>query len=280
MSIYCFFCVNLTPTLSSPYAKGSGSGYEDCHGFEIELEGLSCTDVYYTFNYNRYGQPNVTDTGVGSCSIRYASGYDDVQGRWLLTTPIPSSLLQGGKIVPTNGHSCFSSGQADYATSGCEHFGISLGSGKNPVSTKYRWLIADAQNPGTGKLVPSTVRVGIPAVTWNVYQGMGVAGGNVVQAVIPAEPPEPDCGGCIKWGDAKWVKVYVTEKEHEVDLDHLLGGDADVPQESSETEIEWKLLQSPPTCEEETCAPVVLLGEDELKLEAEAKNASKSVVRR
>ena len=181
-------------------------GYEECHGFEVELEDLPCSSIYYTFSYNRYGAPTKTDTATG-CVVSYASGYDDVKNVWLTTTPVPSSLLQGGKVVPTGGHSCFSSGQADYQTSGCEHFGISLGSGASPTSTKYRWLIADPNSSGT--LVASTTRVGIPAVTWNVYAGAAAAGGNVVAAVIQAEPPEeegPNCN-CWKWGVPHFVST-------------------------------------------------------------------------
>lgn len=188
----------------------SSSGYEECHGFEIELEDLPCSSVYYTFSYNRYGTPSKTDTATG-CIVSYESGYDDVNDQWLVTTPIPSSLLQTGKVLPTAGHSCFSSGQADYATSGCEHFGVSLGSGGRPTSTKYRWLVADKNTPGA--LVPSTTRVGIPAVTWNVQAGAGGGGGNVVAAVIVAEPPEQEdeqnnCA-CWKWGEPRYVSNAV-----------------------------------------------------------------------
>ena len=260
------------------YSLGYPGEYEDCHGFEIELEDLQCTSVYYTFSANRYGAPKKADTQTGGCLITYESEYDDVNDQWLTTTPVPESLIQGGKVTPTGGHSCFSSGQANYATSGCEHFGVSLGAGGGPTATKYRWLIANSAAPGT--LVQSTTRVGIPAVVWRVNVGAGVNGGNVVGAVIEAEPPEPNCGLCAKWGEPKWVKVFVTETEYEVDLDHLLTDGEEVPQSSSETEIEWVLLQSPPACDDETCAAVDLAGGNELDLEAEAGDASKTIVRR
>ena len=171
-------------------------GYETCHGFEIELEDLPCSNVFYTFSYNRYGAPIKTDTATGGCIVKYESAYDDVNDKWLVTTPVPSSLLAGGKVTPTAGHSCFSSGQSDYETSGCEHFGVSLGGG-NPTSTKYRWLIEDPFAPGT--LMQSMTRVGIPAVTWNVYAGAAAAGGNVVAAVIQAEPREEEGPNCNCW---------------------------------------------------------------------------------
>ncbi|KAL7466200.1 hypothetical protein ACHAXS_006494, partial [Conticribra weissflogii] len=253
--------------------------YEDCHGFEIELEDLPCSNVFYTFSYNRYGAPDKSDTATGGCIVSYVSSYDDVNSQWLVTTPVPSSLLLGGKVTPTNGHSCFSSGQSDYATSGCEHFGVSLG-GKNPTATKYRWLIANPASPGT--LMQASTKVGIPAVTWNVRPNAGVNGGNVVAAVIEAEPPEPVCGVCSKWGEPRWVKVFKTEIEYEVDLDHLLTDSDEVPQSSSETEMEWVLLQARPTCDNDwPCAEVPFnASENELALEQEANDASKTVVRR
>lgn len=252
--------------------------YEDCHGFEIELEDLPCSSVFYTFSANRYGVPKKEDTQAGGCLVTYESGYDGVNQKWLKTTHVPQSLLLGGKVSPTGGHSCFSSGQTDYATSGCEHFGISLGAGGNPSATKYRWLIENSFSPGS--LIQSATRVGIPAVNWNIYAGAGANGGNVVAAAIAAEPPKSVCGGCWKWGEPKWVKVFVTEIEYDVDLDHLLTDGNEVPQSSSETEIEWVLLQSPPTCDGDTCQAIDTEGRDELALEAEAGDACKSIIRR
>ena len=259
-------------------STGTSGEYEDCHGFEIELEDLPCSDVYYTFSYNRYGMPAKTDT-LGGCVISYESGYDDVLDQWLVGTPVPLSLKQVGKVVPTNGHSCFSSGQNDYATSGCEHFRVSLAAGKSPTSTKYRWLVANPNSPGT--LMQSSTRVGIPAVNWSVRPAAGVNGGNVVAAVIEAEPPEPVCGLCSKWGEPKWVKVFVTEIEYEVDLDHLLTDGEEVPQSQNETEMEWVLLQSPPTCDGDTCVEIAFNNsENELAVEQEAGDASKTIIRR
>eukprot|EP00804_Cyclotella_cryptica_P018541 CCRYP_004376-RA/>CCRYP_004376-RA protein AED:0.17 eAED:0.17 QI:0/0.28/0.12/1/1/1/8/0/752 len=253
--------------------------YEECHGFEIELEGLSCSNVYYTFSYNRYGTPNKTDTATGGCIVTYASGYDDVGSQWLVTTPIPFSLLQGGRVTPTGGHSCFSSGQADYATSGCEHFGVSLGGGSGPTATKYRWLIAHPTEPKT--LMTSTTRVGIPAVSWSVNAGAGAGGGNVIAAAIAAEPQDDDVHcACAKWGEPKWVKVFVTEIEYECDLDHLLTDSDEVPQSKNETEMEWVLLQARPTCDGE-CNPKGLNEtENELESSKEAGDGTKSIIRR
>jgi len=50
---------------------------QECHGFEIELDGVSSTDVSLTFGspYQRYGNPTVVDFS-GGVYIRYESPYD------------------------------------------------------------------------------------------------------------------------------------------------------------------------------------------------------------
>ena len=47
---------------------------QDCHGFEIELEGISSSDVTYTFGgtYLRYGTPVVVGA-AGRVYVRYQS---------------------------------------------------------------------------------------------------------------------------------------------------------------------------------------------------------------
>eukprot|EP00804_Cyclotella_cryptica_P010334 CCRYP_012256-RA/>CCRYP_012256-RA protein AED:0.28 eAED:0.28 QI:709/1/1/1/1/0.66/3/48/301 len=159
------------------------------------------------------------------------------------------------------------------------HYGVSLGGGSGPSATKYRWLIEDPNNPGY--LTSSMTRVGVPAVTWSVYAGAGAGGGNVVAAVIPAEPQDEDvfCA-CAKWGEPKWVKVFETEIEYECDLDHLMTDSNEVPQSKNETEIEWVLLQARPTCNDD-CTPNGLnKTENELESSKEAKDGSKSIIRR
>ena len=53
------------------------------HGFEIDLEGISTTDVQYTFGapYERYGDPVVSATSTG-VKVVYASGYDAATQSW------------------------------------------------------------------------------------------------------------------------------------------------------------------------------------------------------
>jgi hypothetical protein len=207
---------------------------EDCHGFEIELEDLSPSDVVYTFGepYQRYGNPHVV-AYPGGVYVRYESAYDDVGKNFVASTPLAPAV-----ITPTDGHACWTGGSGDYLTSGCEHFGVSLK--RNPTRTVYRWLIADPGIPGS--LKPAGTDVHIPAPIWKVNPPPPESPDQVnpvVAAVI--EPPEPHG---YEFGDALWMKIYVTETEVPADLDHLLSEDDRVPESETETEIEWELIQS------------------------------------
>jgi len=245
------------------------------HGFEIELEGLSSADVLYTFGapYQRYGNPTKVSTPTGVI-VRYASPYDPNNKTFTQSTPIPPL------ISPTLGHQCWTGGSAQYATSGCEHFGVSLRG--NPTKTIYRWLVGD---PATGNLNPLGRTVNIPAPVWNVIPQPPPAPAlppppPVVRAVIVAPPPPaPPPAGQAQWGEAIWMKIFKTELPENLDpedLVHLVLGDADidiVPNEEIETEIEWKLLQSAPPGK-----PKEAREEDEQ--EEQAAEGNEAVVRR
>ena len=73
----------------------------ECHGFEIELDDIHCTDITYTYDYNHYGVPKIsqdlTDPLHPKTFVRYAANY--VNGVWSAYTAIPS-----GPISPTMGH--------------------------------------------------------------------------------------------------------------------------------------------------------------------------------
>jgi Domain of unknown function DUF11/Divergent InlB B-repeat domain len=204
----------------------------DTNGFEIELDGVSSADVTYTFGapYERYGNPTLVDF-AGGVYVRYESQYDPVTKTFLQATPLAPS-----PITPTAGHACYNGGPiGNYLTSGCEHFGIGLN--KNPANTVYRWLVGD---PATGALQPAGTKVSIPAPVWNVTPPVVPGNPPVVKAAIQAPPIEP--GG--QFGEAQWVKVFVTETPNQAVLHHLLTDDPAVPQEQAEVEIEWVLLQT------------------------------------
>lgn len=209
-------------------------------GFEIELENIASSDVYYTFGgpYSRFGDPVVVPIPTGVI-VRYASPY--AGGSFLAGTALPPP-----SSVPTaSGHDCYSGGPiGNYDSSGCEHFGVSLG--KSPTKTTYRWLVADPTTPGA--LIADGGTVSLPAPVVTVTPPADPAAPPVVEAIIAAPPaPEVAPGGEPQWGEAIWVKVYKIETSDEIELEDLLAGAPVVDAALAEPpEIEWKLLQSPP----------------------------------
>jgi hypothetical protein len=223
---------------------------EVCHGFEIELEGVNPSDIAFTFGapYIRYGDPTLVSTGTGTI-VRYASTFGS--GGWTTGTPIPSGPF------PTGGHQCFYpayGGDPNYETLGGEHFGIAFNG--NPTNTIYRWLLGDA----LGNLTPAGTTVKIPAPVWNVAPPANPVAPAAVQAVIPALPKENP--GDL-FGEAMWVKVFVTEAAEPAELEHLLPGDPAVPDgsEPAEVEIEWILLQAGKDADDELDSGLIDLAE-------------------
>lgn len=216
----------------------------ECHGFEIELEGLSSTDVVYTFGApnQRYGDPTLVPTTSGVI-IRYASAYDSNTHVWSATTP-----FSGPPYLATQGHSCWFGAVVDpnqYLSCGCDHFGASLN--VTPTKTSYRWLVETS--PGSGTLSPFGTNIAMPAPVWNVTPQPPPSPGvppppPIVQAAIL--PPAPDA---YDFGDALWVKVFTTELPDPLDaqdLDRMVLEDPGnlVPNDPAEVEIEWMLLQA------------------------------------
>lgn len=203
---------------------------EVTRGFEIELEGVHSPEIAFTFGspYIRYGDPVKVDTATGTI-VRYSSAFG--AGGWAVGTPVPAAPFT------TGGHQCYIQGDPNYATLGCEHFGIALNG--NPTNTTYRWLLGDA----VGNLTPAGTNVKIPAPVWNVAPPVNPVAPAAVQAVVPA-PPKENPGDLF--GEAMWVKVFVTESQNPAQLNHLVLGDPAVPDGSdpAEVEIEWQILQT------------------------------------
>jgi len=205
---------------------------EETHGFEIELDGVSSSDISYTFGapyQARYGTPTI-ENFAGGVYVRYASPYDGATKEFTQGTPLAPT-----PITPTAGHQCWTGGSINYFTSGCEHFGIGLL--KTPTNTVYHWLVANPSKPGT--LMTANTKVSVPTPEFEVKPPSVKEPVPVVKAVVKA--PEPE-GGQI-WGPAVWVKVYETEAEQPAELNHLLTDDPLVPQEPAQTETEWVLMQ-------------------------------------
>ena len=126
-----------------------------CHGFEIELEDIHSTDITYTYNYNHYGVPKITEdnsvAGHPKCIIRWESKKNP-DGTWAAYTAIPA-----GPISPTNGH-MFTNPSINF---GGEHFGV--GYKAQPTAVKYNWLIDN----GSGALIHGgAVQVSTPTFTY------------------------------------------------------------------------------------------------------------------
>ena len=211
---------------------------QSCHGFEIELDDIRSTDVTYTYDYNHYGTPTISednsDPAHPKVFIRYAARY--VSGAFSAFTAVPSTVPS-----PTNGHMC-----TDPSVNfGCEHFGV--GYYGTPSVVKYNWLVEDALLPGTLIRGPA---VNVATPSWTYYPP---AAGQVaqVQAVILAPPPPP--APVYEFGDATWVKAIVTTSHNNgpVELKDLVSDDPDDPSdenwtngEPDEVEVEFHILQT------------------------------------
>lgn len=211
------------------------TGHE-CHGFEIEIEDCHSTDITYTYNYNHYGVPEITEddsvAGHPKCLIRWESK-KTAGGAWAAHTVIPV-----GPISPTNGH-MFTDPSVNF---GGEHFGVGYSVAVGPVH--YQWLIDD----GAGSLVRGgAVEVSTPTFT---YYPPGNGNAAQMQAVIvPPVPPAPEPK---EFGKAVWVKEIRTTSHNnkEVKLRHLVSDDPEHPLEKNwkngepdEVETEWQILQ-------------------------------------
>jgi hypothetical protein len=203
----------------------------EAHGFEIELEGLHPEDVYYSFSAQRYGSPRLIPTATG-VRVRWESAYDPGFQHFTQTTVRHTA---GGSFAGT----CYQWNGAGYATSGCEHFGVSLRA--NATKTTYRWLIEDPAAPGT--LAAFDPPVAIPGPVYVIIPPAQEGEPPVLEAEIEA-PEAPE--GPELYGDAQWVKVFKSEFQREVTLDELMSDNAVVPQDAAHAEVAWEILQAEP----------------------------------
>jgi hypothetical protein len=107
----------------------------EAHGFDIEMDDTRTTDVTYTYDWNHYGVPKVTDATTDLLHprvlVRYASK-KNASGAWTAYTAVPSA-----PIAPTDGH-LFTDPSVNF---GGEHFGV--GYFNVPSAIRYFWLVDD-----------------------------------------------------------------------------------------------------------------------------------------
>ncbi|MBI3843895.1 MAG: putative Ig domain-containing protein [Planctomycetes bacterium] len=211
----------------------------EAHGFEIELDDVHSTDITYTYDYNHYGIPRITEDNTDPLHpkvfIRYAGTWNPTTLTWSAYTAIPA-----GPIAPTQGHQ-FTNPSINF---GGEHFGA--GYYGAPTAVKYNWLIDDL-TPGHNLVHGPPVYVATPTF---VYYPPAAGAPAFVQAVIvPPPPPAP----VLQFGEPSWVKSIktTTHNANKVELVNLVDPDPDNPAardwangEPAEVEVEWKLLQT------------------------------------
>src|SRR5271157_1894860 len=186
----------------------------EAHGVDIELDDIHSADITYTFDWNHYGTPTITEDtftvpGHTNVLVRYAAVITN--GVWSAYTAVPS-----GPIAPTQGHQFTNPG----TNFGGEHFGV--GFRQQPTSVKYNWLIDSG-----GTLVHGPpVNVATPTFTYGPPAGAAPA---QVQAAIV--PPPPPVLPATEFGAAGWVKEIRTTSHtnNEVKLRNLITPDPDYP---------------------------------------------------
>lgn len=208
----------------------------ECHGFEIEIDGIRARDVSYTYDWNHYGVPriteDITDPAHPKVFIRYAATRKP-DGTWTAFTAVPA-----GPISPTDGHQ-FTNPSVNF---GGEHFGV--GYFGSPAAVIYSWLKDD----GAGNLIfAGAVNIATPTFT---YFPPAAQPAQVVAAIVPPPPPEPPV---LQFGPASWVKATKTQthNNNKVELRDLVSDDPNDPNdrnwrngEPDEVEVEWRILQT------------------------------------
>jgi hypothetical protein len=209
-----------------------------CHGFEIELDDIRSSDITYTYDYNHYGTPKITEDtfaspGHTNVHIFYQAIWTNNSG-WSAYTAIPA-----GPIPPTAGHQFTNPG----TNFGGEHFGA--GFRVQPTKVLYFWLI------DTGSHTLSRggqVSVSTPTFSYSPpAAGVQAQAAAIIPAPVPIRPPT------YEFSDASWVKVITTTSHtnREVRVSDLMTPDPENPsgrdwrngQTNMEIETEWQLLQ-------------------------------------
>ena len=248
---------------------------DKCYGFEIELDDLHSTDITYTYDYNHYGVPKITEGNSDPLHpktfVRYEAKKNPDGTYASFTNPQDPSNPLGA----TNGHAFTNPG----VNLGGEHYGV--GFLRAPSLAKYHWLVDDPTAPGTLILGP-VVNVATP--TFNYVPAQPAVPARVQAVIVPPDPEVPEIENIPQFGVPVWVKVFTTVQPsgHKIELNELLpldevenpGGVApwQGEVEAPETEVEWMVFQKRPAGNPE--------GEGEIEGGDDLPNGDETVTRR
>ena len=209
------------------------------HGFEIELDDCHSADLSYTYDYNHYGTPKITEFTATDATGLHTNVLVDYRAFWTNSGWSAFTAVPAGPIAPTLGHQFTNPG----TNFGGEHFGV--GYRANPSKVLYFWMVDSGSHTLTRG---GQVKVTTPVFTYTA-PAPGVAA--VAAAVIPA--PVPIVPPAYEFSDASWVKVITTTSHtnNEVKIRDLMSVDPANPngkdwrngQTNVEVETEWQLLQ-------------------------------------
>lgn len=225
---------------------------EETHGFEIELDDVHSTDITYTYDWNHYGAPKITEDTSDPLHprvfVRYEAKYDANTGLYSAYTASPTTPL-----APTDGHMCTDPS----ANQGCEHFGV--GYYGSPTVVRYNWLVVDTINPDRLVHGPA-VNVATPNFTY--YPPIDAQPPQVVAVIQAPPPPPPELAPPVqpRFGDPVWAKEIKTSSKNNqlVKLEDLVSDDPnrqgeknwlndkpnDGVQVNARVEIEWRMMQT------------------------------------
>ena len=228
-----------SPAVIGYLGNFDAANYEgkDANGFEVQIEGAQLGDFYPAWCGNKFGCPVVEAYATG-VYVRYQSPYDPASGLFTKATvpKTPGASFAG---------SCYM-GYPSYLAAGCDHFGVHLkytATAARVVS--YRWMFADPANPG--QLVASANNIFVPAPVYTFIPPVVVGAAPVLQIEVQTPPPPPPPPAVPpQYGNATWMKVFVTELQREVALDELVDTNAIVPQDVTQVETDWVLMQPAP----------------------------------
>lgn len=238
LAVAALMCAPATSRAQSAIIYGSLGNFDIandtgkvCHGFEVDIDGVSVDQVPGAFSANRYGMPTITPTPTG-VAVRWQTSYDAGAGAWATRT------LQ--HTVPWFSGQCYQWVPATYQDGGCEHFGTWTTGNATQVSS--HWLCEDAATPGA--LVPAQPPTAVPYATYVVAPPARVADPPQLQAEVDApEPPEaPEL-----FGDAQWERTFIVQLPRELTLEELVADNPGaVPMDPAQLEANYNLLQADP----------------------------------